>query len=223
MERIIKETLDDIAAEAARIITSEIASHDQLLLGLAGGSTPQATYAKLAHAPIEWVGVTTWMTDERWVPRDAPDSNQAMVRSSLGTIGRIRFLAPDTRIAHPGAAAARMTRAMRCLMNRQPNRSVTMLGLGDDGHTASLFPGTEALDSPDNAYIANWVPHLDAWRLTASYILLAHSDVVLFLVAGRSKAEIVARIAAGEEYPAARVTAKEQVLWLLDEPAASLL
>lgn len=223
MERLVVATSDGLAAEAARIIASEIATRDQILLGLAGGSTPRATYTKLTDEPIDWSGVTTWMTDERWVPRDDPGSNQEMVRSALRTDGRIRFLAPNTRLEYPVAAAARMTRAMRCLMNRRPNRRVTILGLGDDGHTASLFPGTKALAETGSAYVANRVPQLDAWRLTASFGLLAQSDVVLFLVAGQSKAEMVARIAAGEDYPASRVTASERVLWLLDEPAASLL
>lgn len=223
MQCIVLASPDDLSAEAARLIAEEIATHDQILLGLAGGSTPRMTYTKLADDSIDWTGVTTWMTDERWVPRDDPDSNQAMVRTALGTDGRIRFLAPNTRLKSPLAAASRMTRAMRCLMNRHPNRRVTTLGLGNNGHTASLFPGTEALTETDAAFLANWVPQLDAWRLTASFALLAESDVVFFLVAGESKAEMVARIAAGEDHPASRVTAKERVLWILDEPAASLL
>jgi 6-phosphogluconolactonase len=172
---------------------------------------------------IDWNGVTTWMTDERWVLPDDPDSNQAMVRESLDTIGRIRFLAPNTRLEYPSASARRMTRSMGCLMNRQPRRSVTMLGMGDDGHTASLFPGSAALSVTGSSYVANWVSHLDTWRLTASFGLLSTSDVVLFLVSGQSKAEVVARIAAGDDYPAGGVTAREHVIWMLDEDAASRL
>lgn len=223
VERQIFATAEEIAAEAARIISDEIASHDQLLLGLAGGSTPHATYTKLADASIDWGGVTTWMTDERWVPPADADANQAMIRSTLHTSGRIRFLAPNTRLELPEAAASRMTRAMRCLMNRRPSRAVTILGMGDDGHTASLFPGTSALTDTSVGYLANWVPRFDTWRLTASFGLLAAADVTLFLVAGEGKAEAVARIAAGEELPAGLVTAGERVVWLLDEGAASLL
>jgi len=71
--------------------------------------------------------------------------------------------------------------------------------------------------------LANWVSHLDTWRLTASFGLLATSDVVLFLVAGEKKAEVIGQIAAGDDYPAGGVTARERVVWMLDEAAASLL
>ncbi|MFV1970294.1 MAG: 6-phosphogluconolactonase [Acidimicrobiia bacterium] len=223
MEHRVYATADDLAVAAASFIADEIEENEQLLLGLAGGSTPKATYVKLADMDIEWNGVTTWMTDERWVPPDDPDSNQAMVRESLGTEGRIRFLAPNTRLQYASASARRMTRSMGCLMNRNPSRSVTMLGMGDDGHTASLFPGTSALSVAGSSYVVNWVSHLDTWRLTASFGLLATSDVVLFLVAGVSKAQVVAQIAAGDDYPAGGVTAREQVIWMLDEAAASQL
>ncbi len=178
MEYRVHETADELAGAAGSLIADEIAGHEQLLLGLAGGSTPRATYGRLAEMDIDWNGVTTWMTDERWVLPDDPDSNQAMVRESLDTIGRIRFLAPNTRLEYPSASARRMTRSMGCLMNRQPRRSVTMLGMGDDGHTASLFPGSAALSVTGSSYVANWVSHLDTWRLTASFGLLSTSDVV---------------------------------------------
>lgn len=223
MERMVFADADAVAEEAARLIATEIDSSNGLMLGLAGGSTPEATYRNLANMPIDWTGVTTWMTDERWVAPDAKDSNQAMVRDSLGTSGHIRFLAPNTRLVHPEAAAARMARSLGCLSNGPHQRMITMLGMGDDGHTASLFPGTAALTVEDKSYVSNWVPHLDAWRLTASYRALAVSDVVLFLVAGEGKAEAVRKIAQGENLPAGGVTATERVLWLLDESAASLL
>ncbi len=223
MDVIVLPAPDDVAAHAAELVAAEVEASDGLLLGLAGGSTPRAAYEQLAGAPIDWTGVTTWMTDERWVRPEHVDSNQAMVRDSLSTSGRIRFLAPNTRLQLPEAAAARMARSLGCLSNGPHTRMVTLLGMGDDGHTASLFPGTEALEIDDSSYVANWVPQLDAWRLTASFRTLAMSDVVVFLVAGAAKAEIVAGIAAGDQYPASRVTATEKVLWLLDEEAASLL
>jgi 6-phosphogluconolactonase len=205
------------------MIANEIEISDGLLLGLAGGSTPKATYTMLADMPINWRGVTTWMTDERWVAPTEPDSNQLMVRESLHTRGRIRFLAPNTRLESPDAAAARMARSLGCISNAPHQRMVTLLGLGDDGHTASLFPGTEALSVDDQSYVANWVAQHDTWRLTASYRALAMSDVVVFLVAGEGKADAVAKIASGGDLPAGSVRAKDRVIWLLDEAAASSL
>ncbi|MEN8239264.1 MAG: 6-phosphogluconolactonase [Actinomycetota bacterium] len=223
MERHVYRSPDELAGAAAGIIATEIEDNDEVLLGLAGGSTPRMMYQDLAAAPIDWSGVTAWMTDERWVGPDDSDSNQRMVRESLGTSGHIRFLAPNTRLKYPTAAAARMTRAMRCLMNRRPNRAVTVLGLGDDGHTASLFPATDALAVREESFVANWVPQLDSWRLTASFDLLGASDVVVFLVSGAGKAAAIAEIAAGSDLPAARITARERVVWLLDEEAAERL
>lgn len=221
MEHIVLPTAVDVASKAAEMVADEIEASDGMLLGLAGGSTPKSTYSNLAAMPINWRGVTTWMTDERWVAASDPESNQSMVRDSLGTSGHIRFLAPNTRLRLPEAAAARMARSLRCVSNGPSKRMVTLLGMGDDGHTASLFPGTDALSVGDESYVANWVPQHDAWRLTASYVALAMSDVVLFLVAGEAKADAVARITIGEDLPAGRVSATEQVIWLLDEAAAS--
>ena len=216
-------TPHDLATRAAELVAGEIRSSTELVLGLAGGSTPKLTYEVLSDMELAWDGVTAWMTDERWVEPDHPDSNQAMVRATLGTEGKIAFLAPDTNLEEPAESALRMTKSMEWLTERPDARSLTLLGMGDDGHTASLFPGTEALAIAGDAYLSNWVPHLDTWRLTASFGLLAHADVVLFLVAGANKAEIISQIASGGEYPAARVTAKDHVLWLLDEAAASKL
>lgn len=221
MNHIVLPTASDVASRAAAMVAEEIESSSGLLLGLAGGSTPQATYGNLADMSLDWSGVTTWMTDERWVPPMDPDSNQSMIRDSLRTPGRIRFLAPNTRLNTPEASADRMERSLRCVSNGPHSRAVTLLGMGDDGHTASLFPGTDALSVDDRSYVANWVPQHDTWRLTASYRGLAMSNVVVFLVAGGAKAAAVARIAQGEDLPAGRVEAGERVIWLLDEPAAS--
>lgn len=223
MERLILPNADDVASEAADLVAREIEATEGLLLGLAGGSTPKATYTKLAEMPIDWSNVTTWMTDERWVGPEDAESNQAMVRDTLHTSGAIRFLAPNTNVKLPEAAAAGMARSLGCISNGPHKRMLTLLGMGDDGHTASLFPGTNALAVTDKAYVANWVPQHDTWRLTASYPALGMSDVVVFLVAGRGKADAVARIAGGEGLPAALVQARERVLWILDEAAASSL
>lgn len=223
MDYVVFPTAGDLARAAADLVIDEISKSDEFVFGLAGGSTPKLTYEVLADAPVDWSSVTTWMTDERWVSPDDAESNQAMVRASLRTEGRVAFVAPDTELEDPADAAERMTKSMAWLTSRTQARSLTFLGMGDDGHTASLFPGTEALESQTDAYLANWVPQHDAWRLTASFGLLARSDLVVFLVAGQNKAEVVSRIAAGEIYPAARVEAEERVLWMLDETAASLL
>jgi 6-phosphogluconolactonase len=102
---------------------------------------------------------------------------------------------------------------------------LVILGLGTDGHTASLFPGTEALDETDRLFVANWVPDKEMWRLSATFRLLHHASEVLFLVTGQTKAEVVAQILeGGVAYPARTVMeGAADVTWYLDRAAAAHL
>ncbi|MFV1998876.1 MAG: 6-phosphogluconolactonase [Acidimicrobiia bacterium] len=220
MEYKVFDTTETLARAAADIIEAEVARWDDLALGLAGGSTPARTYRELAGRRIDWSAATAWLTDERWVTPTHPDSNQLMARQEL--VGRtgVRFLAPNTELPSPVAAAVAYANDLSTFFDSEM-RTVTMLGIGTDGHTASLFPGTDALGVVGETYVANYAPSVDSWRLTATFDLIATSDIVLFLVAGESKAEIISSIAAGAEVPAARVTATEKVLWLLDRDAAA--
>lgn len=215
--------LDDgsaVARSAADIVQGDIETSGSTLIGLAGGSTPRATYEELARRCIDWSGATVWMTDERWVPPNSDASNQKMASASLVDPTGVSFLAPDTTVTSIEESAAAYTDTILPVVARA-DRSLVLLGIGTDGHTASLFPGTAAIGHPGVACVANHVPTLDAWRLTATFGLLATADRVLFIVTGESKAGIVAAIHAGADVPAARVTAREKVLWLLDEAAAS--
>ena len=223
MERITTRDPAALAETAADLIADEVARHDQVLLGLAGGSTPRATHEALATRSVDWSRVTAWIADERWVPPDDVEANQAMVRASLTDPCRIAFVAPDTTMPTPAQAATAYADMIVPRITDRATTTVLMLGIGADGHTASLFPGTRALDIEARSFVPNFVPQIDAWRITATFPLLAAADVIVFLVAGRSKAEAVAAIAAGADLPAARVTARDRVLWLLDEAAAELL
>ena len=102
---------------------------------------------------------------------------------------------------------------------------LVLLGMGDDGHTASLFPGTDALEVTDRSYVANWVAGKDTWRLTATFPLLWSAREIVFVVTGKAKAAMLARIIDQQEpLPAQRVAAgNPNTTWFLDEAAASLL
>lgn len=223
MERIIVPDPDQIALTAAGLIADEIAGHDRLTLGLAGGSTPVATHAELARLDLDWSGVTAWIPDERWVPPDHEDANQRMARETLTDGLGVELLAPDTRLPTPTDAARSYGDLVIPLLTDRTVRTVTMLGLGTDGHTASLFAGTRAASIAGVSYVANFVPDLDAWRVTATFGLLAASHVVVFLVSGSAKAKTVAAVAAGADLPAAKVKARDRVVWIIDESAAALL
>jgi 6-phosphogluconolactonase len=222
MEYTVFESPEALAVAAADLLQPEIESEGRLAFGLSGGSTPRRTYESLASREIDWSTTAAWLTDDRWVAPMSPDSNQRMVRETLVRSTGVQFLAPDTTLHSPAESAERYTHTLVSVL-ATTTRRVTLLGIGADGHTASLFPETTALETGGPRYVDNFVPAFDAWRLTATFDLLRESDIVYFLVAGASKAEMVAAIAAGADVPAARVTARERVMWLLDRDAAANL
>ena len=177
----------------------------------------------LANRPIDWTGVTAWMTDERWVDPGDSESNQRMARETLTADVGLTLLAPDTTLKDPQDCAESFENTLGEHHIHVNGRSLVMLGMGPDGHTASLFPRTDALTVSGRSYVANWVSSHDSWRLTATYELLSAADTILFLVTGESKAEVMADIASGGDFPAATVSRMGNAVWLLDEAAASKL
>jgi 6-phosphogluconolactonase len=223
MDTTILPDAGSVVVRTADIIEEFFNAHDTSTFGLSGGSGPPPIHRELARRDIRWDTVTTWMSDERWVDPSHDDSNQRAARTALVDATGVRFLAPDTTMSEPQEAA----RGFETLLIEHDiggsTPSVLMLGMGDDGHTASLFPSTTALAVDDRSYVANWVAKLDAWRLTATYPLIHNTDLVLFVVMGSAKADMVAQVAAGKDVPAARVTARGHVRWILDEAAARSL
>jgi 6-phosphogluconolactonase len=220
MNITIFKDIDAVAISATDRIEAEIRSVDRLALGLAGGSTPKRVHRELAARPIDWSGVTTWMTDARWVPATHEDANQRMARETLVDATGVHLLAPDKSLESPNDSAEDFTRTLVEAGVPTAPRSIIMLGMGPDGHTASLFPGTDALKANGERYVANHVPQLDTWRLTATFGLIATADEVIFLVTGGNKADAIREIRLGSDLPAGRVTCRGNVVWLLDEAAA---
>ncbi|MGD2051456.1 MAG: 6-phosphogluconolactonase [Acidimicrobiia bacterium] len=225
----ISPTPDAHATALADLVAARVAaSSGTFTLGLAGGSTPQAGYRLLATRPVPWERVVLWLGDERWVPETHPDSNAAMVRRTLAGTAGARFVAPDFTLGDPDrAAAAYQDLLLATFPTRDgaPAPDLILLGLGDDGHTASLFPGTAALEERSRSYVANWVAAKDTWRLTATMPLLWSAAELVFVVAGEAKATKVAAVIEDEApFPARQVAAGARaVTWLLDEAAASRL
>jgi 6-phosphogluconolactonase len=224
MQIIVRQDPADLADEAARFIARLLRPEDEerISLGLAGGSTPRATYERLRYADVPWPRIDAWLSDERWVPIDHPDSNGGMARAALFDAIPARFhpvpWGPDRP---PAAAAEEYAATLLGLFADRPN--VVLLGMGTDGHTASLFPGTAALDETEATYVANPVPGR-GWRLTATLPLLHAARHLVFLVAGAAKAEVLARVIAGDDLPARRVAAgAAQITWLVDRAAAAHL
>jgi 6-phosphogluconolactonase len=192
-------------------------------LGLAGGSTPIAAYGKLAEHDLDWAHIVCWLPDERWVPPEDEASNARMARTELIDRTAASLLAPDTTVESPAEAAAAYQTALQSALAVGP--SVVLLGIGADGHTASLFAGTAALDIAEPAYVPNWVDALGAWRLTATASLLRGVDHIVFLASGSGKAAVLREILVEEVPHPARLVAEgaRDVTWLLDTEAAALL
>ncbi len=196
-------------------------------LGLAGGGTPRPAYEALRTRALPWEHIDLWLSDERWVPLDHPDSNGGMAKLTLADHVPARFH-PVTYGPDPAEAAAQYAARLSTFMDVSDSGlepDVVLLGLGDDGHTASLFPGSDAVQVTDADYVATWVDARDTWRLTATRPLLARAGHVAFIVAGAAKAPVVASIVEdGAPYPAGLVADEAlEVTWFLDEPAASAL
>src|SRR5512137_2161585 len=239
----ICETPADVArAGAARVTTwlaAAVSARKRATLALAGGRTPEALYRLLAETPnretIDWGRVKIFWGDERCVPPDHPDSNYRMVREAL----LARVPVPEANIhrmrgetADPGAAAREyeevLRRACRVEADTLPRFDVCLLGLGSDGHTASLFPGLPAIRETQRWVAAARVEKLDTWRLTLTPAVLNNERHVLFLVTGKEKAETLRGVLEGpmdaDRLPAQIVRpAPGRVEWLLDCDAAGRL
>lgn len=226
------EILADAAAVADRaeallqpVLVDSIATRGRADLVLAGGSTPKRLYEQLAAAPqpFDWGATHLWFGDERTVPPDHADSNYGMVQRAL--LERLPRSPMVHRIAGevPPAQAVADYTGQLAKTPRTPRFDVVLLGMGADGHTASLFPGTKLVDEREQLVGAAWVEKLGAFRVSLTVPALCDATLVLFLVVGADKADRVASIwLERAPLPAALIVARETI-WLLDRAAASKL
>jgi 6-phosphogluconolactonase len=228
----------DPAALADRVagwLTGRIAAAPgRFALNLSGGSTPRALYALLAGPTyrdrIDWGKLHLFWGDERFVPFDDKDSNYRMVRETLldvAPIPKAQIHPMPAEAPSPEAAARAYDATLRgfygtaTLDAARPLFDVTLLGLGPDGHTASLFPGTAAL-TEEAAWVTAVVGAKPEPRLTMTYPVLAASRTIAFLVAGPDKQAILRRVLGGDtQLPATRLAqAATEVIWFLDGGSA---
>ncbi len=194
-----------VAEAAAEIFVasadSAVARQDRFVVALSGGSTPRRLYELLAAPPyrdrIPWDRTVVVFGDERCVPAEHRDSNYRMARETLldhVPLERDRVLPMAGHLANPHRAALFYENGLKALFPDQawPSIDLVLLGVGEDGHTASLFPGTEALKVDDRWVVANYVSRLESWRITLTLPVLNHASMALFLVTGEAKAQIVA-------------------------------
>jgi 6-phosphogluconolactonase len=218
------------ASEFAARAGEAIGERGRSAVVLAGGSTPRAMYGFLARDyrdRIDWNNVHVFFGDERGVPPDHDDSNYKMARESLldhvplGSVHRMQGELP------PDEAAEAYEQELRDFFGPGdlPRFDLILLGTGDDGHTASLFPETSALEVHDRWAVANPVPKLETTRITLTVPVINAARTVYFLVAGEGKAGPVAEILEGNpdprEYPASLIQPANGPTWMLDRAAAS--
>lgn len=219
------DTMDEVIRAAAADLVNQIEKNDRTVVALSGGSTPKTLYEMLGRSPLrERIAgcQVVWVTgDERCVPPDDAQSNSRMIRQSLfaeGVAPKHKFLRFRAELGKPEAIAADFEKEWKAL--DLAGIDVAILGMGEDGHTASLFPGTTAIDEKNGTATAVWVPRLESWRVTMTLPVLRAAKTKWVLAGGAGKKPMLERIRAGEEFPVAMVTESGSESWWYVDQAA---
>ena len=221
----------NFVADAAKFILGHartaLAEREQFRIALSGGNTPRPIYTEFARIGLDlpWDRVFFTFSDERCVPPDHEQSNFRMARESLF----IPAAVPEQSIARvrgeidPQLAAREYEDQLHLLAAQRGEtifrHDLILLGIGDDGHTASLFPGTAALEETVRGVVANFVPKFEAWRITFTFPLISQARHICFLANANKNAALLEKVLAGDQqYPAARVEPTDgDLTWILGE------
>jgi 6-phosphogluconolactonase len=218
-----------VAVEAVR-------SKGRFCVALCGGSTPRGLFTLLSKQPpdsLPWKNIYFFWGDERHVPPDHPDSNYRMAFEAL--LSKIPIPSENIFRVHAeekdaDTAAIQYEQALRTFFHLRadefPRFDLMLLGMGPDGHTASLFPETRAIGEATRLVVANWVDKLHAFRITMTLPVLNNSAYVLFLVSGHDKAKVLRDVLKSPtlEMPASLVRpTRGRLVWMADRQAASAL
>ena len=204
-------------------------------IALSGGSTPRALHLELSSPPlvdeVDWQRVHVFFGDERCVPPDDERSNYRMAEETL--LGRVSIPCANIHRMRaelpPQEAAHQYERQLRDFFKQEPPRlDLILLGMGDNGHTASLFPGLHAVHEQQRWVVAEYVPEVSMWRITLTPYILNLGREVVFLVAGSAKADMLRQVLEGpyapDERPAQLVRPMPgELTWMIDASAASKL
>jgi 6-phosphogluconolactonase len=227
------------AEEFLRIGGEAIRARGRFDVALSGGSTPRATYERVADiwrdapgGPLDWARVHLFWGDERHVPPDDPQNNYRMANDAMiehvpippENVYPVPSAIPDAREA-ASRYEARIMEALHLGPDDVPRFDLILLGMGPDGHVASIFPGTEALEEEKRLVMGNWVAANTTWRITLTLPVLNAAANVIVLVAGIEKAPALRRVTRGPHtpplLPAERLHPRNgDLLWLVDREAA---
>ena len=227
-------SLFEAAAELVVQSAAEaVAARGRFTIGLSGGSTPKALYALLAAQPwrdrIDWPKTHFFWSDERWVPPTDKQSNSRMVHETL--LSKVSVPAEnihriETGSGEPQESAAKYEQEIRKIVGERPQIDLNLLGLGTNGHTASLFPHQPALKVRDRLVVADYIDEVKMSRITFTVSLINESRTILFLVSGNEKAPVLREVLGGpqntEQLPAQLIRAKDgKLIWLADAAASA--
>jgi 6-phosphogluconolactonase len=219
-----------VAVEWQKISDAAIKAHGIFRVALAGGGTPRSLYECLAapeiNKNIDWGHTQIYFGDERCVPPDHADSNYRLANDSL--LSKVP-VSPDHihPMFDPAFDAVENARRYNSLISDIDAFDLILLGIGEDGHTASLFPGTEILEETRKKVAAQYVEKLSAWRISITFPVINAARHVIILVAGENKAEVLAELATNNRaklnYPIQRIDPTGKLDWYMDRSAAKLL
>lgn len=209
----VQQLADAVAARIAGIAKQAIAARGVFHLALAGGETPRVCYEKLRHLAIDWAHVQIYFGDERCLPQGDARRNDSMAHDCL--LDHVSI--PPENIHGIAAELGADAAVALYLQELCPRLDLVLLGMGEDGHTASLFPDNPATGSPDAVVPVYNAPKFPAERVSLGMGALNFAREKLFLVAGEGKQRVLARILLGETLPAAQIINAE---WHLDRSAS---
>lgn len=226
----------ELANAAAHLIVTlsneAVARKGNFSMALSGGNTPKLLFELLSYPPfvnnIPWKKTIIAFGDERFVPHSSDESNYKMAKAALldhVPIVKKNILSVQTEKITPGKAAQQYEQKIKQHITAQHPFDLVLLGIGDEGHTASIFPGSPLLEDKKNWVRDIWVPEKNSHRISFTMPFINKARHIAFLVSGEGKAVIMKQVFSGKHphLPAARVQAKEQLYWFLDEAAASQL
>jgi 6-phosphogluconolactonase len=231
--KVIRTT--EFAHEAAKFIQAiaraSLAERGEFRIALSGGNTPRPVYAQLAGSELPLEKAVLTFGDERCVPPENEESNYRMARETLLDPAHV----PASSVLRmrgeiePAVAADEYQQQLDTIAVQRGEKiyrhDLILLGIGDDGHTASLFPETAALQETSRGVVANYVPKLETWRLTFTYPLILAANEICFLVNANKSASLVERVFAGDRsLPATLVDREAQrATWILGESGLNSL
>lgn len=227
------QTIDFCVKQWIAIGREAIEERGLFTVALSGGGTPNAIYKALGQEPyksqLDWKKVYLFWSDERPVPPDHPESNyHNSMQAGLSNLGippeQILRMKAEEDIEEGALAYEELIRKI------VPSLSfdLVMLGMGEDGHTASLFPHTHGLHTNNRLVVANYVPQKKTWRISFTYECIHHAHHIVIYVLGRNKAEMATKVLTGhytpDDYPIQRIgTSKHKALWVMDNDASEKL